>query len=80
MTQFNKLFEDKSDHDEFDLLPETALGTPLVFPDGHGRICRRIFPYTAVMVVQAAEMTGEEMRLSRTEEIREEFWTGEWDE
>lgn len=80
MKQFNKLFEDKDDHDEFELLPETPLGTALSFPDGRGLICRRIFPYTAVMAVQVTEMTDEEMRRSRTEEVREAFWMGELDE
>jgi len=76
MKEFNRLFDDKDDHNdhEFQLLPETALGTPLSFADGSGIICRRIFPYTAVMAVRFAEMTDAEMRLSRTEEIREEFW------
>ncbi len=64
---------------EFHPLPEAALGTPLSFPDA-GRICRRVFPYTAVMAARVVEMTADEMRLSRTDEVQEQFWMGAPDE
>jgi hypothetical protein len=72
--QLNELFRDPGFDDAFRLLPESALGTGLSFPDGCGRICRRIFLYTAAMAVSPAEVTAEEMRKVHSEEVRERFW------
>jgi hypothetical protein len=65
---------------EFRLLPETALGTPLSFPNAPSILCLRLFMETAVMAVRVAEMTDEEMRKSRTEAIWERFWMGDTEE
>lgn len=80
MDQMDEMFNDPGFDDNFRLLPETALGTALSFPDTPDILCRRIFPYTAVMAVHVGEMTAEQMRRSRTEEIQEQFWIGELDE
>jgi hypothetical protein len=73
MDKLNLLFSDHNDH-EFRLLPETALGTGVSFPDGLGLICRTIFPCTAAIVVRVTETSDEELRLCRAEETRERFW------
>lgn len=73
MDKLKLLFSDADDHD-FCLLPETALGTGLSFPDGLGLICRTIFPCTAAISVQAVSVSDEELRLCRAEETRERFW------
>jgi hypothetical protein len=74
MKRLNTLFWDNDTHGEFVLFPETALGTPLSFPDHGWQICRRIFPFTAAIGVRLEKMPRDLLRKLRSEEMHEEFW------
>jgi len=84
MEKFAAIFSERDGHEapdpEFRLLPETALGTPLYFPDAPRILCLRVFVETAVMAVRVTEMTDEEMIRSRTDATWERFWMGDTEE